>query len=163
MTIRETVLQRLALAERDEESSVLGVTVHLRELTRAAFKEAARWAASSDLADRERARGALFVSAVQEALDAEDWRGAIRMALTAYYIGTPERATDLDRWNAGLLAAGWIDPETGASVVSREEILNWPARDELREEVQRLVNSLMELSEVGSEALKSGGSTAPAE
>jgi hypothetical protein len=157
-TIRDIIQVRLALAERDEESPILGVTLRLRELTRAAFKDVARWAASEDLAERERLHGAQLAGAVQEALGQEPLDTvAFRQALTAYYLGTPERATDPDRWNAAILAASWIDPATGRSVVTREEILAWPARADLRDEVLRLAQAALDLSEVGQAHLKSGG------
>lgn len=163
-TVRDIVQTRLALAERDEESPVLGVTVHLRELTRAAFKDAARWAASDDLAEREQLRGAQLAVAVQEALGQEPLDvAAFRQALATYYLGTPERATDIDRWNAAILAASWIDVATLRPVVTREEILSWPARAEVRDEVFRLAQAVLDLSGVGQAHLKSGDPETPAE
>lgn len=148
---REALRERLQLAERDEESPVLGGTVRLRELTRAAFRDAARWAMSSDLADRERVRGATLVTAIETALDAGD-TVAMRHALLAYSL--PEQATDVDRWHAALLAASWIDPATGATMVERQDVLAWPNRVDLRGEVYRLAQAALDLSEVGGDHLK---------
>lgn len=163
---RETITQRLALAEQDEESVLLGGTIRLRELTRAAFKDAARWATSTDLIDRERARGARLVLAAREALNQDDalrLGDLVRAALAQYAIGAPEDATDADRWNAALLAASWIDVATGKPVVTREEILAWPARAPLREEVWRLAQCVLDISEVGPGPLKSSDPTPDAE
>lgn len=152
---REGLQTQLALAEQDEESVLLGGAVRLRELTRVAFKEAARWAASEDLVDRERVRGQLLASAVQEALggDAPD-AAVLRLALTTYYLSAPEQAIDADRWHAALLAASWIDPATGRSITTREEIMQWPNRAGLRDEAARLAQAALDLSEVGNDHLK---------
>lgn len=163
---RDTIRERIRLAEQDEESPLLGGTVRLRELTRQAFKDAARWASTSDLASREQARGSLLVGAVQRAMEAPDalqMADTLRAALGTYFIGAPESAVDVNRWNAALLAAGWIDPATGATVLKPEEILAWPARDDLWNEVGRLAQCVYDLSEAGQASLKSGDPAAATE
>jgi|SRR5688572_26427146 hypothetical protein len=106
MTIKDHILARLALAERDEESLPLGATLRLRELTRAQMRDAQSFAATTDLAERERVRGLALATAD---LGDEDAR---RAALTAYWLGAPEQVVNLDRYYAALLAAGTRDPET---------------------------------------------------
>lgn len=158
-TTRDTVIQRLRLAERDEDSPALGGTVRLRELTRQVYKDVARWASTTDLAQREHARGTVLVAAIQHALDAPDSAQTaerLRAAIGQYLIGAPENAVDANRWNAALLAAGWIDPESGKPLWTAEEIMAWPARDEVWAEVARLAQCVYDLSEAGQESLKSG-------
>lgn len=152
-TTRETILQRIRLAEQDEESPLLG-TLRLRELTRQAYKDAARWASTSDLASREQARGTLLAGAVQRAMEGEDMVDKLRTALGAYFIGAPESAVDANRWNAALLAAGLIDQATGQPLFTADEILSWPARDDLWLEVGRLAQCVYDLSEIGEAHLK---------
>lgn len=160
---RDTIKERLALAERDEGSLPLGGTVRLRELTRAELRDAGQWATTTDLAERERTRGALFADAVREALEEEAPQEALRRALTAYYIGAAETATDADRWNAALFAVGVIDGEGGKPLFSRDEIIQWPNRAALWAEVLRLAQAILDLSEVGQSHLKSGDPAPAAE
>lgn len=157
---RDAILARLVLAERDEESAPLGGTVRLRELTRAELRDAGQWATTTDLAERERTRSALFADAVREAMGDEE---ALRRALTAYYIGAAETATDADRWNAALLAVGMVDGESGKPLFSRDEIIQWPNRGALWSEVLRLAQAILDLSEVGQSHLKSGDPAPAAE
>lgn len=157
---RDTLRERLQLAEQDESSPILGGTLRLRELTRDTLKEAAQWATTTNIADRERVRGAQLASAVQRS---EGDPVQIRAALFAYELGAPETALDSDRWNAALLAASWIDAETGEPMAQRDDILKWPARPELQSEVLRLAQAALDLAEVGREHLKSGDPAPPAE
>ena len=157
---KETMAMRLALAERDEESSPLGGTVRLRELTRAQLRDASAWSASTSLADREQLRGAQLALAVGEAGgDA----GRLRQALTTYYLGAPERATDADRWNVAIFAAGAVDPETHQPLFARDDVLTWPDRGDIWREIARLAQAILDLSEVGQAALKSGDPAPAAE
>jgi hypothetical protein len=149
---RDTLRRRLHLAEQDESSPVLGGDLRLRELTRAALKDAARWATTTDLAERERVRGLHLAAAVQAA-DGDPVQ--LRQALFAYELGAPETAIDSERWNAALLAASWIDLESGEPMVAREDVLAWPARPEITSEVARLASCVLDLAEVGRDHLKS--------
>ena len=148
MTIKEAILARLALAERDEESIPLGCTLRLRELTRAQWRDAIAFASSDDLAERERARGALLASADLEDADAR------REALTRFWLGAPEQALNRDRWHAAIVAAGVLDPETSEPLFTRGEILSWPHRDEVWSELDRLTQAVLAVSEVGEAHLK---------
>lgn len=159
---RDSILARLRLAERDEESIPLAGTVRLRELTRAELRAASDWATSTDLAKREEARGVLLAGAVQAALGEDADQEALRRALMAYYLGTPETATDADRWNAAIVAAGVLG-EDGAPLFRKEEIIQWPGRGALWDEVLRLAQAVLDLSGVGSAALKSSDLETPAE
>lgn len=162
-TTRDIVTTRLRLAERDEESLPLGGTVKLRELTRAEFRAAAAWSETADKADREQLRGITLAVAVQDALGQDDPKEALRRALTTYYLGAPENATDVDRWHAAIVAAGLLDGESGQPLFQRDEVLQWPARGAIWAEVRRLAQAILDLSEAGSEALKSGDPETPAE
>lgn len=163
-TSRDAILARLALAERDEESLPLGGAVRLVELTRAQLTAIGQWAASSDAAAREHVRGAQLAYAVSQALgDAAVDSDALRQALVTYSIGAPEQVKDPDRWNAGIFAAGVIDPETKQPLFAREEVLQWPGRPDLWSEVLRLAQRVLDLSEVGQSYLKSGDPAPAAE
>lgn len=159
---RDSILARLRLAERDEESIPLGGMVRLREITRAELRAASDWSASTDLAKREEARSMLLANTVREALGEEADREALRRALTAYYLGAAETATDADRWNAAIVAAGVLG-EDGAPLFRKEEIVQWPGRGALWDEVLRLAQAVLDLSGVGSAALKSGDPETPPE
>ncbi len=148
MTLKESILARLALAERDEVSIPLGVTLRLREITRAQWRAAIEWAQTENLAEREKARGNAL--AVADLAD-EDAR---RAALMQYWGELPERVMILERWYVGLLAVSAIDPETGAALFTRDEIMAWPQRAELWDEVARLGQAVLDLSEVGESHLK---------
>lgn len=70
-----------------------------------------------------------------------------------------------DRWHAHLVAAGAIDPDSGDPLWSADEILRWPNRDGLWSgldaaapgDIPRLAQAILDLSEVGPEAIKSEG------
>jgi hypothetical protein len=148
MTIKDQILARLALAERDEESLPLGCTLRLRELTRAQWRDAQQFASIDDLAEREKARGLALASAD---LADEDAR---RSALAQYWQGAPERVLNIDRWHASVVASSAIDPETGEPIFTRDEILLWPHRADLWGELARLAQAVFDVSEVNQEDLK---------
>lgn len=54
----------------------------------------------------------------------------------------------IDPWRAALFAAGVVG-EDGASLFSAEEILAFPQRDDLWDEIARIANAVLEVSEVG--------------
>lgn len=154
---RESALARLTLAERDEESPPLGGTLRLRELTRAQLRACGGWATTEDMAEREKARGVALATA-----DLADDEARAR-ALTAYWLGAPATTTDADRWHAALFAAMVVDPETKEPIFDRDQILTWPNRIELWNEVRRIAQMGLDLSEVGAEALRKSDPEAPAE
>lgn len=154
---RESVLARLTLAERDEESPLLGGTVRLRELTRAQLRACGAWATTEDMGEREKARGIALATA-----DLADDEARSR-ALTQFWLGAPSTATDADRWHAALFAALVVDPETKEPIFDRDHILTWPNRVELWNEVRRIAQVGLDLSEVGAEALHKSSVEAPAE
>lgn len=148
MTIATQIAARLALAERDEESVPLGATLRLRELTRAQIRDARAWASTTDLAERERVRDTAL--ALADLADAD----ARRQALTQYWLGAPEAVLDTDRWHAALVAVGARDPATGEALFDRDAILEWPNRAELWNELVRLAQAILDVSEVSEEHLK---------
>jgi len=164
MSLRETILARLQLAERDEESIPLGCTLRLRELTRAQLRDCQQWAATSDLAERERTRGIHLASAVQGALEhPETAADATRQALVTFWLGASETVLNVDRWHAALVAVGTHDPATGEALFSRDDILAWPDRNALWDELARLARLVLNISEVGDAPLKSGDPAPAAE
>jgi len=125
---KETARAHLALAERDEPSEVFGGVLRLRELTRAQFRACRR---DADLGERA--------------------------YLTRVGDQTVRITIDADRYNAGLFAAGVIDPTTGEPIWGGvDEMLALPRRATVWDEILRIANLLLDLSEVGPGALKSG-------
>lgn len=70
-----------------------------------------------------------------------------------------EPQINLDQWNGGLFANTVIDAATGAPLFTLDEILAFPERNALWSEVRRIAQESLDLSEVGSDALKSGDPT----
>jgi hypothetical protein len=60
-----------------------------------------------------------------------------------------EGKVNLDLWHAHLFATGVIDA-TGAPLFTADEILALPQRDDLWEEIARIADLVMEVSEVGN-------------
>lgn len=85
-----------------------------------------------------------------------EWRDALD------YAATGETNTDgvpiilTDRWNIARFVSGVIDPATEEPIFTRDELLAWPNRADLWDEVARIANEIDALSEVGGESLKSG-------
>jgi hypothetical protein len=88
-------------------------------------------------------------------------RATARAASRASDIGNGR--TDLDTWNASVFAAGVIDAATGAPLFTVDEIKAWPHRVALWNEIVRIGNAILELSEVSPDALKSGDPAPDAE
>lgn len=90
-----------------------------------------------------------------------EWLGATNIDATHTFQGenglTYLTQTGLDLRDAGIVAAGVIDPESGRPIWASEDILGWPNRAELWAELRILARKIRELSEVGPDALKSGG------
>ena len=85
-----------------------------------------------------------------------EWRDAGNFAATGKTgsDGTPIILTD--RWLAARFAAGVIDPVTEEPIFVRDEVLLWPNRAELWDEIARIADEIDALSEVGPSHLKSG-------
>jgi hypothetical protein len=69
-----------------------------------------------------------------------------------------ENRLDLDRWNAGLFVAGVINGNS-EPMFALDEVLAWPQRDTIWTEVQRIAEAILNLSEVGPEALTKSSPT----
>lgn len=87
-----------------------------------------------------------------------EWREASDFADSGEKTETGVSLILLDHWHAARFAAGVIDPETEQPIFTRDEVLAWPNREDLWNEVVRISNAIGALSEVGTEALKSGDS-----
>ena len=57
---------------------------------------------------------------------------------------------NIDQWNGGIFAAGVVDPATHAPLFSVDEILNWPQRGALWDEIKRVATIILDLAEVGN-------------
>ena len=68
----------------------------------------------------------------------------------------------IDPWRAGLFAAGVID-EDGRPMFTMAEVLAFPQRDSLWEEIARIANAVLEVSEVGTTFRGDGDTGAAAE
>jgi hypothetical protein len=68
---------------------------------------------------------------------------------------------DVDKWNGGLFCAGVVDAD-GAPLFTLDELLSWPHRAAVWNEIGRIAELLLNISEVGREALtKSDPETDP--
>lgn len=72
---------------------------------------------------------------------------AVRAAATA-----GDRLLDTDLWNAGIFAAAVVDT-TGAPLFQADELLTWPDRSAVWNEVLRIAKAALDLSEVGPDFL----------
>lgn len=85
-----------------------------------------------------------------------EWRAALD------YAATGEKSADgtpiilVDRWNIARFVFGVIDPVTEEPIFTRNDLLAWPNRTDLWDEVARVAGEIDALSEVGGDALKSG-------
>lgn len=76
----------------------------------------------------------------------------------------PERGADgqtlihVDQWNSRVFAAGVIG-ENDAPLFAPEDVLAFPNRDDVWSEIQRIGGAILDLSEVGSDALKAPSSS----
>ncbi len=77
----------------------------------------------------------------------------------AQHAATGDDKIDIDKWNGGIFAAGVV--ENGAPAFTLDEILIWPHRDELWDEIRRVASAILSLSEVGPEHLKAPSSDSP--
>lgn len=68
---------------------------------------------------------------------------------------------NVDRWNAGCFAAIVIDA-SGEPMFTVDEVLQWPERPEVWDEVVRVANAGLNFSEVGTAALKKPSGDSPA-
>lgn len=66
--------------------------------------------------------------------------------------------TNVDQWNAHIFASGVIG-ENGAALFAAADILAWPRRADLWTEIARIGSAILDLSEVGSDALKEPSSS----
>lgn len=86
-------------------------------------------------------------------LSRAEYRAAERDATTQQRSADGRVLVDGPRWNAGVFAAGVIDAD-GAPLFTPDEVLAWPERTPVWLEVLRVATLILELSEVGPEALK---------
>jgi hypothetical protein len=78
------------------------------------------------------------------------WRACVEASA-----GDDEGRVRLELWHPHLFATGVIDPLNGGEpLFSVKEVLAWPKRDELWAEVGAVAQAILELSEVGPEALQ---------
>ena len=68
---------------------------------------------------------------------------------------------NLDQWRAHLFAAGVING-TGEPLFTPAEVLDFPQRDDLWEEIARIADCILELSEVGQAPLSEASFGSPA-
>ena len=66
----------------------------------------------------------------------------------------------VDRFNATIFAAAVVD-EAGAPLFSAEDVLQWPERTDVWAEVLRIAQFALDLSEVGTDALKKSSADSP--
>ncbi len=67
----------------------------------------------------------------------------------------PDSADKLltDRWNGSLFANAVIDPASGAPLFTLDEVLTFPERNQLWDEIRRIAQLSLDLSEVWPAAL----------
>lgn len=85
-----------------------------------------------------------------------EWREALDYAATGETSADGTPIILVDRWNIARFVFGVIDPATEEPIFTRDDLLTWPNRADLWDEVARIANEIDALSEVGPEALKSG-------
>lgn len=68
---------------------------------------------------------------------------------------------DTDLWNAGIFAAAVVDAN-GAPLFQADELLLWPDRSAVWDEVLRIAKAALDLSEVGPDFLPPPSSDSPA-
>lgn len=87
----------------------------------------------------------------------------IQELLRSEYRATERAAADaksVDVWNAGIFAIAVIDADS-KPLFSADEVLLWPERSTVWGEVLRIAQAALDLSEVGSEALKELSTVSP--
>lgn len=87
----------------------------------------------------------------------------IQELLRSEYRATERAAADaksVDVWNAGIFATAVIDADS-KPLFSADEVLLWPERSAVWNEVLRIAQAALDLSEVGSEALKELSTVSP--
>jgi hypothetical protein len=75
-------------------------------------------------------------------------RAEYRAIATAADMGNDQ--INIDQWNGGLFAAGVIDPVTHAPAFTLDEVLTFPQRGALWDEIKRIATCILDLSEVGA-------------
>lgn len=68
---------------------------------------------------------------------------------------------DADLWNAGIFAAAVVDA-AGVPLFQADELLAWPDRSAVWDEVLRIAKAALDLSEVGPDFLPKPSSGSPA-
>jgi len=61
---------------------------------------------------------------------------------------------NIDHWNGGIFAAGVIDGTSSAPLFTLDEVLTWPQRGALWDEIRRIAAVILDLSEVGNGPLE---------
>lgn len=87
----------------------------------------------------------------------------IQELLRSEYRATERAAADaksVDVWNAGIFATAVIDADS-KPLFSADEVLLWPERSAVWGEVLRIAQAALDLSEVGSDALKEPSTVSP--
>lgn len=87
----------------------------------------------------------------------------IQELLRSEYRATERAAADaksVDVWNAGIFATAVIDADS-KPLFSADEVLLWPERSAVWNEVLRIAQAALDLSEVGSDALKEPSTVSP--
>jgi hypothetical protein len=64
-----------------------------------------------------------------------------------------ENQINIDQWNGGIFAAGVIDGATQAPLFTLDEVLSFPQRGALWDEIRRVASVILDLSEVGTDPL----------
>jgi hypothetical protein len=99
---------------------------------------------------------------IQE-LSRAEWRAASDYAATGEVNEAGQPVMLIERWNIARFAAGVVDPdqvdEAGnhPPLFTCEEVLVWPNRDDLWNEIARVAEEVDTWSEVGPEALRKSG------
>lgn len=156
MLTREAMLAAVQRRTVTEPSAVFGGDVRVQELTRAEFRAAQ--VAAAGLSPNEwfalnRLRQGVHAWSVGVEIDAD-----ARMELLG--VLTQSNDTNADVWNAHIFAASVVD-DTGKALFTPADVLAFPERDDVWDEVIRLDTIALNLSEVRPDALKAPSTDSP--
>lgn len=160
MLTRDAILAQMRRRVVTEHSEVFGGDLRVQELLRSEYRAAdarADMRAQGDSTRLQDLRIAVRQWAVAHIGElSQDAQTALARAL-----GAGQREINVDVFNASIFAAAVVD-DTGVPLFSADDVLTWPERSAVWDEVLRIASRALDLSEVGSNALKEPSPDSPA-
>ena len=152
MLTRDAILAHMQRRTKVEHSAVFGGDLRIRELLRSEYKAIDARADTQAQGDSTRLitlRNALRQWAITHTIELDaDAQTAFWLALQAGH-----RELDVDAFNGGIFAAAVVGDD-GEPLFKLAEVLAFPQRPDVWDEIQRIATIVIDLSEVGPEALK---------